>query len=131
MSEESLKFEKELKAAFARLYPLAREADLPWAACQIERFLKRRLELELERNTAGYAQEIGSVLLEASHPKPHLVDMARIVVERAKNGRSVILALHDLFLTYESSNPNDKYDFNKLRSDLKNLINRYYDNLNF
>jgi hypothetical protein len=84
MSEESQKLERELKAAFAYLYPLASEHDLPWAPCHIADFLRKRIEHEVHQRTESFTRRILTILCEVAPNKTHIEDMVRIVVERAK-----------------------------------------------
>ncbi len=74
----------ELKETFGKLFPLVPERDLPWAVCQIPRFLKKRVEFEVEQDTAHFVSEVCRILCEATPPKTHVQDMARNVVDQAK-----------------------------------------------
>lgn len=85
MSEESRKFEKELRDAFRQLYPLTEERDLPWAPCHIDGFLRERLRREVEQRVRHFEHRVVRVLSEVSPPK-HIDDMARHAVEAAKTG---------------------------------------------
>lgn len=78
------KHEKELKEVFSKVFPLADEKDLPWATCHIDRFLRERVAKEVELGTRFFTSRVVKVLCEVSPPKAHVEDMARIVVDKAK-----------------------------------------------
>lgn len=77
----------EIRAVFREMFPLTVETDLPWAAAQIPGFLKKRIELEVERGTFHWTSDIVRVLCEISPPKTHAVDMARNCVNAAKEAQ--------------------------------------------
>lgn len=87
MSDESRKFESELKAACKEMFPLAEDRDLPWAACQLRRFLEGRIAAEVENRVQGFTERVIKVLIEISPLKQYPEDMARIVVDRAKQSQ--------------------------------------------
>lgn len=82
--EQSKKDSAEIKAAFAKMFPLCDDRDLPWAICHIEAFLKRRIQHEVNEGAFHRESQVIKVLCEVSPLKTHVVDMARIVVDEAK-----------------------------------------------
>lgn len=74
----------DLQAAFREIFPLAGDFDLPMAPCHIKDFLRQRIEYETAERTFHAFSRVVKVLCEVSPPKTHLVDMARIVVDKAK-----------------------------------------------
>lgn len=78
---------EEIRKAFREIFPLADENDLPWAACHIKDFLRQRIKREVQEGTHRFVSRVCRVLCEISPPKTHVEDMARIVVEAAKEGR--------------------------------------------
>lgn len=79
---------EEIRNQFRLLFPLCMEEELPWAACQIREFLKERIELEVKQNTEYFVRSIAGVLCEVTHPKTHMIDMVRNVVEELKTARA-------------------------------------------
>ena len=94
MSEESYKREQELKRAFAEIFPLANDRDLPWAACQIGNFLKKRIALEVGEQTRHFTTRVVKILCEQSPPRSTVEDMAREVVCKAAVSERHKEALH-------------------------------------
>ena len=94
---------EELHKAFRAIFPLASDNDLPSSASQISAFLKGRIEFEVEKATSQFTSRVVRILCEVSPPKTHVEDMARIVVNQAKESLSfkekadkLALALFDL-----------------------------------
>lgn len=75
---------EEIRIAFREIFPLAAENDLPWAACQIKGFLRKRIEEEVAEGIFHFRACVVRILCEVSPPKSYVEDMARIVVEKAK-----------------------------------------------
>ncbi len=75
---------EEIRVAFREIFPLASENDLPWAACQIKGFLRKRIEDEVSEGIFHFRAAVLRILCEVAPPKSHVEDMARIVVEKAK-----------------------------------------------
>lgn len=73
-----------LQKEFTKLFPLAPVETLPAKADEIGAFLAKRIPLEVEAANLHMVRQVGRVLCEISPPKTHLVDMARIVVEHAR-----------------------------------------------
>lgn len=94
--EQSKKESAEIKAAFAKMFPLCDERDLPWAICHIEEFLKKRIAHEINQGAFRRESGIVEVLCEVSPPKNHVVDMARIVVEQAKEAAGFAKQVQEL-----------------------------------
>jgi hypothetical protein len=86
--EKSKRESSELRAAFAEIFPLANEQDLPWAPCQIKAFLHDRIRREVESGAFHFTARVVKVLCEVSPPKTHVEDMARIAVEECKTARA-------------------------------------------
>ncbi len=78
---------EEIRIAFRELFPLAGENDLPWAACHIKEFLRDRISLECSERIFHFQSRVVRVLCEIAPPKTHVEDMARMVVEEAKEAR--------------------------------------------
>ena len=74
----------ERQAAFREIFPLAGDFDLPRTPSQIKQFLRDRINQETDERVFHFVSQVTRVLCEVSPPKTHLVDMARIVVEKAK-----------------------------------------------
>lgn len=82
--EASKRETSELKRAFAELFPLVDERDLPRTPSHIKDFLRKRIEFEVERGVFHFQSRVVRILCEISPPKTHVEDMARIVVNQAK-----------------------------------------------
>jgi Asp-tRNA(Asn)/Glu-tRNA(Gln) amidotransferase C subunit len=82
--ERSKRETTDLQAAFREIFPLAGDFDLPRAPCHIKDFLRQRIEYETAERTFHFVSQVTRVLCEVSPPKTHVVDMARIVVDKAK-----------------------------------------------
>lgn len=82
--EREKQSQSELRKAFRDIFPLASEHDLPWAPCHIKGFLRDRIRREAEERVFHFHARVVHVLCEVSPPKTHVEDMARIVVEKAK-----------------------------------------------
>lgn len=89
MSEETRKYEELIRNEFARMFPLCPTDLLPWYPTHIEAFLKKRIELEVERQTSDTFMHVFKVLSEAVIVKSHLCDMARLAVQKVKRGSAV------------------------------------------
>lgn len=87
--ERSKQAAEEIRVAFRAMFPLAAEHDLPWAACQIQEFLRDRIRREVEEGVFHFQSRVVRVLCEISRPKTHVEDMARIVVDEAKKAREL------------------------------------------
>jgi hypothetical protein len=85
--ERAKQEQAEIRKAFREIFPLAAESDLPWAASHIKNFLRDRIKREVQEGVFHFQSAIVRVLCEISPPKTHVVDMARIVVEAARDGR--------------------------------------------
>jgi len=94
--ERSKQASEEIRKAFREIFPLTFEHDLPWAACHIKDFLRNRIEQEAAERVHHWQHGIVKVLCEVSPPKTHAVDMARIVVEKAKKADEMRRAFEDL-----------------------------------
>lgn len=79
----------EIRNAMRECFPLCNEDDLPSAASQIKGFLRDRIQREVEEGVFNWQSQIVRVLCEVSPPKSHAVDMARFVVEQAKESASL------------------------------------------
>lgn len=86
---------EEIRVAFRECFPLAPVESLPWAACQIKRFLSDRIEQESKYATSNFVSEVAKVLLEISPPKTHVVDMARIVVTAVREAEAALRSFHN------------------------------------
>lgn len=82
--EKSKREESELQQAFREIFPLAGDFDLPRAPCHIKQFLRDRIEQETNERCFHQISQVARVLCEVTHPKTHLVDMARNVVTEVK-----------------------------------------------
>jgi hypothetical protein len=87
---------EEVRKVFREMFPLTNENDLPWAVCQIPEFLKKRIDQEVADGVCWFQQRVCRVLCEVSPPKTHVEDMARIVVEKAKELERAKESLRDL-----------------------------------
>jgi hypothetical protein len=99
--ERAKQNEAEIRKAFAEIFPLCNEKDLPWAACHIKGFLRDRIRREVEEGMSWFQHRVVRVLCEISPPKTHVEDMARICVEQAKRAAELEKENKDLLLKRE------------------------------
>lgn len=99
--------EQATKDVFQKMFPLASEHDLPWYPSHIPDFLEKRIELEFEERTKHFTRRVCRILCEISPPKIHVEDMARIVVEKAKEAERL---------------EGQKIDWDRERQQLQNAI---------
>ncbi len=92
---------QEIRDAFYSLFPLADYDSLPTATSEIGEFLKRRIAVEVETRGEHWVRQVARVLCEASVPKTHLVDMARIVVDKARKYEMEVQKVADLKKEHE------------------------------
>lgn len=85
-----------LVAAFKKVFPLADERDLPNSPARIPRFLEIRVKLEVDEATLYFQHRVVQILCEVTHPKHHVEDMARAVVELAKEAKTLRPANEEL-----------------------------------
>lgn len=105
--ETTRKLEAEMKLAFATMFPLCSEHELPRAACHIEGFLKKRIAIEVEQATRHFTTSVVKVLCEISPPKTHVCDMARIVVQEAERAKQLEDSLRRLVTCKPAEQPLD------------------------
>lgn len=105
-AEREKRKSEEIRKEFRLLFPLCMEEELPWAACQIGGFLRKRIEFEVRENTDYFARDVARVLCEVTRPKTHIVDMVRIVVEELKTSRNLINTYKEKEKQHESKKEN-------------------------
>jgi rRNA maturation endonuclease Nob1 len=116
-----------LQKAFGKLFPLCPVAQLPRKAEDIERFLKKRIPLEVEESTLHMVRQVSKVLCEISPPKSYLVDMARIVTDKAKEAErheETIKGLRDAIEKWRDTLRVANEEKRKLAAELKEATDR-------
>lgn len=87
--EQKKRESSAIRQAFAECFPLVDERDLPSAAVHIRNFLCSRIRHEVELGTRHFTSRVVRVLCEISPPKNYVEDMARIVVNKAKEAEQL------------------------------------------
>ncbi len=78
------RYEREIKELFGRMFPLVPVRDLPTVPNHIPSFIEKRISQEVEWQTQHFTTQVVKVLCEVTHPKTHVADMARLVVNKVQ-----------------------------------------------